>query len=309
MLSSKIIITGATGFIGKHLTYALIDTGFKVVVFSRNPAMSSRHLPTAYEHVKWDYRKPDEWQEHIEGAYCIIHLASAPLTGKKWTEDYKKVIEDSRINSTLSLSKAINKAANPPEIFISASAVGYYGNTLDNEVDEESPNGEGYLADLCKQWEDAANSVNTSTRVVTPRLGIVLDSTEGALPKMMTPYKFFIGGPFGSGKQWVSWIHILDAINLLLFCIEKDTIKGAINVVSPNSVDMNDFSRAIGRAMKKPVFMRFPESFIKFWFGEAASVLLDGQRVVPQKALDSGFKFEFTYPYKAILDVIRHNSI
>jgi len=308
MLSSKIIITGATGFIGRHLTYALIDTGFKVIVFSRNPSYSSKLIPAAYQHVKWDSLKPEEWQDYLEDSLGVINLAAAPLTGKKWTDEYKKEIVFSRVISTANIANAILNTKNPPDFFISVSAVGYYGNTI-SEVDEDSGKGKGFLSDVCKQWEDAAMLAKPKTRVVTPRLGIVLDSTEGALAKMLTPYKFFIGGPLGNGKQWVSWIHILDALNLLLLCVEKDTIEGPINLVSPNPVDMNDFARAIGRAMKKPVFMRMPETLIKFWFGEAASVLLDGQKVIPKKALDSGYKFEFSYPYTAILDVIKHKSI
>ncbi|MFC2132038.1 TIGR01777 family oxidoreductase [Bacteroidota bacterium] len=298
----KICIIGGTGFIGKHLIRLLTEKDYLTISFSRAVDKSKRLLPMTNKHIKFDLES-DNWKSEIEGCYAIINLAGASIAGGRWTKKYKKKIYDSRIQTTKALADVINNLVNPPKVFINASAVGYYNDEGDEIITEKSVNGSGFLAKVCADWEQEALRVRENTRVVLVRTGIVLDKYEGALSKMLFPFKFLIGGALGSGKQWMPWIHIDDVAALYLRSIENGNIEGAVNFTAPNPVRMSEFSKILGRVMGKPSIFRIPSFVLKFIMGESSEIVLIGQRAIPQKALENGYKFKFNNLNDALTDL------
>lgn len=299
-MSKEIIITGGTGLIGKHLTRLLKSKGYSVTIFSRNAISAKQSVPEADDFVSWDYRIPEGWKSRIDGSYGIVNLAGASIAGQKWTDAFKQEMMDSRVISTKNISDAINNSANPPKVFFSASALGYYGDQGDQLITESSSSGNDLLSEICKNWEQMAFLAETKTRVVTGRIGVVLDKSEGAIPKMLTPYRLFAGGPLGKGTQWYPWIHIDDVAGLILWSIENDSVSGPINVVGPNPVRMNDFAKALGSVLRRPSIMRVPEFVLKLMLGEMAQIILQGQRAIPEKPLKSGYQFKYIDLIKAL---------
>lgn len=300
---AKIIITGATGLIGTKLVEYFIGKGYEIVVFTRNPDHSVNLFPNIKSHVKWDGIKDlNNWKNELIGTSAIINLAGASIAGSKWTDSYKKIILDSRINSTMSLVEAIKQTEHPPAL-INASAIGYYGDRNDEALDESSDSGNGFLADVVKKWEETAYTASTFTRVVIARIGIVLAADGGALTKMISPFKFFVGGPLGSGNQYWSWIHINDLIVLFDFVLSNN-ISGPVNFVSPNPVRMTEFARTLGKVMRRPSIFKVPKFMLKLILGESAEMVLGSQKVVPRKALDSSFEFKFSNLELALKDLL-----
>lgn len=300
---TKIIITGATGFIGKKLVEHFLSKDYEIVVFSRNTERSRNIFPAISKHIKWTGTEDlNNWKNELIGTNAVINLAGASIAGAKWTDTYKKDILDSRINSTVSLVQAIKQTENPPAL-INASAIGYYGNRSDEVLDEESLPGNGFLADVVKQWEETAFMASSVTRVVTPRIGIVLSADGGALSKMITPFKFFVGGPLGIGNQFWSWIHIDDLAALFDFVLNNE-IEGPVNFVSPNPVRMSEFAKALGKAMYRPSLLIVPEFMLKLILGESAEMVLGSQNVVPRKVLDKSFEYKFSELQFALKDLL-----
>lgn len=280
----KILLFGGTGFIGHHLVANLDQHGYNVVVIARNKENLEEVLPAS---------EP----------YGIINLAGESIQKSRWTVRQKKAILTSRLDITHTIVKAIEKVDHKPMVLINASAVGYYGTSETRVFTEESPSGSDFLATVCTAWEQAAMEASVYTRVVIARLGVVLGTDGGALPKMMLPYRFFVGGVIGSGKQWVPWVHIDDAIGIVRFALEEPTLSGPINVTAPSPLRMKDFSKALAKTLKRPNLAPVPSFALRSLLGEMASLLLLGQRVTPKKAVDYGYRFRFPLVEEALQDL------
>ena len=303
-MNKKVVITGATGLIGKKIVNRLVERGDEVTVFTRSVDKAKVWVSNAAYYVNWNIAS-EEWYQNLDGKDVVIHLSGESLIAKRWSSKQKKIIHDSRILSTKALVSAINELSIKPKLFVSASAVGYYGNS-ETEVDETYPTGKGFLAEVVHDWEMASEALNESgVRRVAVRIGVVLDKKEGALAKMILPYKFFMGGPLGSGRQWMPWIHINDLVNLFIFAIENENAEGIINGVSPNPIRMNEFAKALGSVLKRPSLLQVPAFILKLILGEASSTVLEGAKVVPTKALNYGFNFEYKDIQTALRDLLK----
>jgi uncharacterized protein (TIGR01777 family) len=301
----KIILAGATGLIGKYLFHELKSRGEGITILARNPVFAKRILPGAIEYIQFDLFKPKNWEYIINGKDIVINLSGATIGGRRWSKKNKKEIIESRIGTTKVLADAISKADNKPQTFICASAIGYYGTSETEVFTEESPPGNDFLAGICKQWEnESANVENYGVRGVNVRTGVVLEKNEGALAKMLLPYRFFVGGPLGTGKQWLSWIHIIDLINIYLMCIDDQRFCGAVNATAPNPVKMKEFSRTLGKVLKRPAIFYVPEFVLKLIFGKSAETVINGQKVLPEKILNASYNFKFPKIEEALLNLL-----
>jgi uncharacterized protein (TIGR01777 family) len=287
----KLVIAGASGFIGSMLVERLWQRGDALVLLSRNP-----RSPAAAPNTKWLVWVPGDsggWVESIDGADGVVNLAGEGIAEKRWTERQKELIRSSRIDSTRALVQAIAKAKVKPKFLINASAVGYYGARGDETLTEESAPGKDYLARVCVAWEEEAKKAqDQGVRVALIRTGIVLAKGKGALAKMVPPFKFFVGGPLGSGKQWMPWIHIEDEIGLILFLIENAKAQGSFNVTAPNPVTMEEFSQALGKVLNRPSWASVPASAVTLLLGEMADMVLAGQKALPKAAEKLGYNFK-----------------
>jgi uncharacterized protein (TIGR01777 family) len=305
-MARKIIITGATGLIGKSIFSELIKRGDEVTVFTRNITHAKSKIPLANQYVEWDYNKPDEWKEHLNSKDAVIHPAGASLYDKRWTKSYKKTIIESREKSTLNLINAIKEVEKKPSIFICSSAVGYYGDSGDEVLTENSQKGNSFTAKVCEKWERAAAEVEKyGVRRVSIRTGIVLNRGKGTLKKMTIPFKFFVGGTLGSGKQWFPWIHIDDLINIFLLALDNNDIEGALNAVSPNPVRMKELTDEIGRILHRPSFFKVPHFALRIALGELADDVVASLRVVSEKLKRHNFDFEFENLGEALEDLLK----
>jgi uncharacterized protein (TIGR01777 family) len=294
----RALVTGATGFIGSSLL-AKLD---QPVVLSRNPQRAEKELElygvTAYG---WDAMNEPPPEKAFQGIDVIFHLAGESVGEGRWNAAKKKRISDSRVNATRMLVDTLNVLENPPKVLVSASAIGYYGSRGDHVLDETALEGDDYLAEVCFAWEQAAlGAEKAGLRVVTVRTGIVLGQGGGALKKMLTPFKLGLGGRLGSGKQWMSWIHLEDEIGLLLHAATHPEIQGAMNLVSPEPVTNREFTRTLGRVLGRPTLFPAPAFMLRLAIGEFAEVLLGSQRVIPKVALDTGYEFRYPQLDKAL---------
>ncbi|NJD23035.1 MAG: TIGR01777 family protein [Melioribacter sp.] len=288
----KVIITGATGFIGKRITEELITRGDEVTIFTRSVENAKQKIPNAYDYVEWNPELND-WSHKLEDKDAVVHLAGENVMAKRWNLKHKKNILSSRVEGTRSLVNAIGRLKNKPEVFITASAVGYYGNS-EKPVNENSEPGEDFLAEVVNAWEKEAGNVESyGVRRVSIRTGIVLDANEGALVPMINQFKFFVGGPIGKGKQWFPWVHIDDVVGIFLFALNNQNVRGALNASSPNPLRMKEFCKTLGNIMHRPSLFKVPAFTIKILFGEAADVLLNGAQVIPDRTIKAGYKFKF----------------
>ena len=303
-MQRRIIITGATGLIGRELCEKLYEDGDDVTVFTRDIIKGKEILPFLTNFVEWNYNRPELWKNELNGKDAIIHLAGANIFGKRWTENYKSIISNSRILSTKNLIDAIGEVNNKPKIFISSSAVGYYGNRADEEITEDSIPGIDFLSSVCREGEYEAMQVEKfRVRRVSIRTGIVLSAREGALKKMLQPFKLFIGGSIGRGDQWFPWIHIEDIIGIYLFALNNE-INGALNGTSPNPVIMREFAKTLGKVLHRPSFFTVPEFILKPTLGEGAQFILSSLRVMPQKLIQNSFQFKFEYLEPALENLL-----
>jgi len=269
----RIVITGATGFIGTHLTSALREAGHEIVTLGRNHSQSDA-------------------AQAFEGAGAVVHLAGEPVA-QRWSPEVKQRIRDSRVLGTEKLIQGLSITRSRPPAFICGSAVGYYGDRGDEILTESSAPGTGFLPDVCREWEEKADlAASLGMRVATVRTGIVLGPDGGALKQMLTPFKAGVGGRLGSGRQWMPWIHIDDIAGIFRHAIEAP-VTGPLNGCSPNPVTNADFTAALGRALHRPTVMPVPKFALSLLFGEMAEVLLGGQRVLPKATQESGYKFQY----------------
>ena len=300
----RIVVTGATGLVGKQLVHALTIRNNQVYVVSRSPERIKTILPKAAGAVSWD--DEDELIRQIELCDSVVHLSGENVMSQKWSDEHKKNIFESRIKTTQRLVDIISNTPSRPESFICASAIGYYGLGRSGEFTEDSPPGNDFLAEVTKSWEvEAAKVIPAKVRHVSLRIGIVLSTEGGALERMITPFKFFIGGPLGSGSQWFPWIHIKDLAELFVFAINGEHVKGAINAVAPEAINMKDFCKNLGRVMRRPSLFHVPSAVLKIMYGEAADVILSGNKIIPQKTLETGYKFMFENSLDALNDLLK----
>ncbi len=308
-MTKRIIMTGATGLIGSNLAKALISNGFEITVFTRDVNKGKSLLPFVQNCVEWNYYEPEKWSGHLENAYAVIHLAGANLAGKRFTESYKKKIRNSRIISTRNIVNAISETKQKPKVFICASGINYYGDSGDKILTETSDPGNDFLAELCKEWENEAAKVEQSgVRRVSIRTSPVLSTQDAMLKKLLPLFRLYLGASLGSGKQWFSWIHIDDIVNLYVHALENETVNGPVNASSPNPVIMDEFARQLGHVLKRPVFFRVPKLVMKAMIGESADFITASLRVVPEKLERSGFKFAYPLLINALSDAVRNKK-
>jgi uncharacterized protein (TIGR01777 family) len=288
----KIVIAGGTGFIGLHLCRTLIEYQHDVTVLSRNAMKATNTLPNSVSVVEWDTKTAKNLDQTLKGADALINLCGEPIADAPWTENRKQRLLNSRIDTTRTLVEAIRLTAQKPRTLINASGIGFYGPQDNQSLTEESPRGNGFLSDLCVAWEEAAKGAQEfGVRVVLPRIGMVLGNTGGALPKMLLPFRLFMGGPISPGTQHISWIHQKDLSNLIVWLLGKPEITGPVNAVAPDTVSMKEFCRTLGKALHRPSWIPVPEFVLKLAFGEMATVLTTGQNVQPFIAQRKGFNF------------------
>ncbi len=289
----NIVITGGTGFVGKALIPKLIEEKHRVTLLTRNPESIKGKFDDAVKLIKWDGETLGDWKQCINGADAVINLAGEPIAGKRWTAAQKKRISDSRILGTRVIAEAIEKSDIKPEVLINASAIGFYGPVEEGDVIESATKGEGFLADVCDLWEKETGRVaGLGVRVVLMRIGVVLERGGGAMEKMIPPFKMFVGGPLGSGKQWFPWIHRDDIVEIVLFALQNSNISGPVNSTAPNPVRMNEFCSKLGKVMNRPSWAPVPSFMLKLMLGEMSEMLLKGQKVIPQKLKEAGFQFK-----------------
>ncbi|MFC1975611.1 TIGR01777 family oxidoreductase [Chloroflexota bacterium] len=300
----RVIITGGTGLIGRALTHSLINDRHEVIVLTRNP--EEVNLPVGAIAEQWNGRSTDGWSHWVDGANAIVNLAGAGVADSRWTANRKALIRDSRLDAGRAVVQVVKKAEQKPEVVIQSSAVGYYGPRGNSVITEEAVPGADFLAKVCVDWEASTASVeNMGVRRAILRTGVVLSKSGGALPKMALPFKFFVGGPIGSGKQWLSWIHMADEIAAIRFLIEKKEAAGRFNLAAPNPLTNIDFGRTIGKVMGRPAVMPTPAFALKLAFGELSTTLLTGQRVLPQRLQELGFDFQFSEAEEALKDLLK----
>jgi uncharacterized protein (TIGR01777 family) len=302
----RIIMTGGTGLIGKALCAQLSADGHIVTVLSRNPD-KSRDMPAGVRVEQWDGKTTQGWGQLVDGADAVINLAGAGIADAPWTESRKQLIRESRIQAGLAIQNAIKAAEKKPAVLLQASAVGYYGQNHDDSIiTEATAAGDDFLAKTCFDWEmSTAPVARMGVRRVILRTGIVLSNTGGAFPKMLLPFKFFAGGPLGNGKQWMPWIHIHDEIRAIMHLLTHPATEGAYNLCAPNPVTNKQFSNLVGSQMGRPAFLPAPAFALKTVLGEMSTILLDGQRAIPEKLEQSGFVFTYPTAHEALSQLLK----
>lgn len=291
----RVIVTGATGLIGKALCAELASRGYAPIVFSRDPAKARRQTPKAMAYVAWQPGQPDAWQTALDSALGVIHLAGAPVFGPRWTAAYKQQILDSRVHGTRTLVEAMARVSSKPQVFISASAIGIYGFRDDTPLDETAPPSHDFLAQVCVAWEASALPAESlGIRTVLARIGIVLAPHEGAFPLLAFPMRLGLGGPILPGSQWVSWVHVADVVAALLLALDDPRVSGPINIVAPDARTNRDFMATLARLLGRPSWLPVPGLALRLALGGFAETLTTGQRVVPSKLQLLGHDFRYS---------------
>jgi uncharacterized protein (TIGR01777 family) len=302
----KVFITGGTGFVGNHLTQALSRSGHEVMLLSRSPA-KDRQLPTGASLLVGDPNQPGAWQQAVAECGVAINLAGSSIF-THWNAKAKQVIRQSRIATTRYLVAALAARQGRETLLISASAIGYYGGRDDDQLlDEDSPPGADFLAQLARDWEaEAQRAESFGVRVVRCRFGIVLGSSGGTLSKMTPAFRSGLGSPLGSGRQWFSWIHERDLTDVMLFLLARHDISGPVNCATPFPVRNRELSQALAKALHRPLILPAAPAFlVRMVLGEFGDVVLKGQRVYPKRLLSEGFEFRFPTLQEALADLIR----
>jgi len=306
----RVLITGGTGLIGSELTNNLCADGHEVIVLSRS-GRSDVLLPSRAQVARWDGRTAEGWGHLVNDVDAIVNLAGESIAGAnplagRWTPARKKRILESRLQAGQAIQQALAAATKRPSVLVQGSAVGYYGPRGDELITEEAGPGNDFLADVCQQWEaGAAGAEALGVRVAVIRTGVVLSMGGGALPFMALPFRFFVGGPLGSGRQYVPWIHEEDQVAAIRFLIEHSGLRGAFNLSAPKPLTSAAFSSVIGRTLRRPSYMPAPAFAFRLAFGELATLLVDGQRQIPRRLQQSGFRFKYEDADSALKDLLR----
>jgi len=290
----KVVVAGGTGLIGSRLVELLGAQGDSVVVLTRDPGRVTREGGSAARFVGWDVREDGPWAQELEDADAVVNLVGESIAGWRWTRQKKRRILESRIMATRALVRALSTARKPPKVLISASAVNYYSSVPQGDVTESAPPGDGFLAEVSVAWErEAALVRELGLRLVVLRIGIVLDPSRGALPRFLLPFRLFLGGPLGSGRQWFPWIHPEDLVGIILRAIQQRDLVGPVNAASPGIVTMNEFCSQLGAVLGRPSWIRVPSAALRLLLGEMSALVLSGPKVVPARLLDAGFQFRY----------------
>ncbi|WP_339149336.1 MULTISPECIES: TIGR01777 family oxidoreductase [unclassified Sutcliffiella] len=300
----KIAIAGGTGLVGQALTDHLIDKGHTIFILTRNSSNKKEKDHVTY--VEWlkDSSSPEET---LDGVDAIVNLAGESINSGRWTEEQKRKIMESRISSTKEMNRIIASMLSKPEVLVNASAIGYYGTSeTETFTEADTTPGSDFLASTVYAWEkEAEHAQSEGVRTVYTRFGIVLDKEEGALPRMMLPYKFFVGGKIGSGEQWMSWVHIKDVVGAIAFSIENKSVVGPVNVTAPAPKQMKDFGKTLGKVMGRPHWFPTPGFALKTALGEMSVLVLEGQRVLPKKLEEKGYNFFYSHLDDALSDILQ----
>ncbi len=297
----NILITGATGFIGAELRPFLLKEGHNLVIVTRKPKAHEDESAKNQRFINWD----DDLAGAINTADVVINMAGENIFGQRWTEKVKQKIMQSRIESTRKLVEAMQKAKHKPAVFISFSASGIYGNHGDKVLNEQASQANDFLASVCKKWEaESRKAEELGIRVVNPRLGIVLEQGGGALKQMLPPFRFFVGGPIGNGKQYMSWIHRTDLCRVLWLLCSNSSITGACNTSAPYAATMDQFAQTLGNVLNRPSLFRMPSFLLSLVLGESAKPVTDSIRMHPEKLLKAGFEFRYEDLHEALADIV-----
>ena len=304
----KVLLTGATGFVGNKVVKALHRRGHQTVVLTRNVERAEVRLPHSSQIHYWDPGKRVFPEEALNAVDAVIHLAGENIAEGRWTSGKKERIKSSRVQTTRALTEAIQKSKNRPEVLVSASAVGIYGNRGDEVLTESSAKDCGFLAEVCHLWEkEVARAQELGIRTVALRTGVVLGHDGGAMEKILPPFRMALGGNLGDGKQWMSWIHLDDLAEMYVHAIENREIQGACNAVSPHPVTNQGFTETLAKVVHRPVFFSIPRFVLKLALGKMSEILLDSQYVSADRILSMGFKFGYPTLEEALAEVCGHS--
>lgn len=304
----KIAITGATGLVGTRLVEQLQAQGHQIVALTRSRSKAQKIFSIgSYPNVEIVEYTPLEsgvWQDSISGCDGVVNLAGEAIS-ERWTAQHKKSILESREIGTSKIVEAIAKAADKPKVLVSGSAIGYYGTSETAAFDENSATGTDFLAEVCQKWEASAKAVEQyGVRLVIPRIGIVLANGGGALGKMLAPFQMGAGGPIGNGKQWFSWIHRDDLVNLIIQALTREDLAGVYNATAPNPVKMGQFCQTLGEVLNRPSWLPVPEFVLELLLGDGAVVVLEGQQVLPKKTLAANIEYQYPEVKSALQEII-----
>jgi uncharacterized protein (TIGR01777 family) len=298
----NVLIAGGTGFVGSALARFLTQRGHRVSLLSRRPS-APRAMSPVYH---WDPEREELDPNALEGIEAVVNLAGENLAGVRWTPERKRRLVASRVGATAFLVLRLSDRSPTPRTLVNASAIGIFGDRGDEVLTEESVPGSGFLADLCRAWEEAAlRAREAGARVVVARFGIVLDPAGGALKKLTPIFKLGLGGPLGSGRQWWSWVTLADVLQSIESALMRDELTGPVNVVAPAPVRNRDFARVLGRVLKRPAILPAPEPVLRLALGEAADALLSSTCVTPRKLLSAGYRFAFEDLDRALASALR----
>ncbi len=305
----RVFLTGGTGLIGARLIGQLLRRGDQPVLLTRRYNVARQRFGPECELVEGDPMQPGDWQTKLETCDAVVNLAGENIFNRRWNAKFKELMFDSRVKTTRNVVEGLKRGPKRPDglprILVNASAIGYYGPHGDEELTETSPPAGDFMANLCVEWEKAALEARQSgLRVALVRVGIVLDREGGALPKMLTPFKMFVGGPIGNGRQWMSWIHHEDMTGLFLLALDNPQANGPLNGTAPNPVTNREFSKALGRALHRPSFLPAPVFGMRLLLGQVAQVVATGQRVLPQVPLQLGHAFKFPTIDAALAEIL-----
>jgi uncharacterized protein len=300
----KLAIAGGTGFIGKAIADYFLEQQHEVLILTRNVKKHKHNKNLSY--VEWlnDRSQPEK---SLEGVDVLINLAGEAINSGRWTRERKQKIVESRVIAAREAIQLLSKLEQKPRLFINASAVGIYGTSLTKTFTEDSSHrGDDFLAQTVMQWEnEAEKTISLGIRTVLARFGVVLGEKEGALPRIVLPYKWWIGGTIGSGEQWLSWIHIKDVSRIIEFLIKNDSISGPVNFTSPHPSRMREFGQTIGKVLGRPHWLPVPNFSLKLLLGEMSMLVLEGQKVLPEKLQNAGFEFSFSHLEDALIDILK----
>jgi uncharacterized protein (TIGR01777 family) len=305
----RVFVTGGTGLVGRRLLKRLRERGDQPVILTRRYAYARQLFGPEITLVEGDPMQAGDWMDAIADCDAVIHLAGENVFGRRWNAKYKALLRDSRIQSTQHIVEALGRKPRrvdgQAKTLVNASAIGFYGPRGDEELTEDSPPGSDFLAALCLEWEKAARAVESAgVRCAKIRVGVVLDREGGALAKLLTPFRMGAGGPVGSGQQWMSWIHHADLIGLFLLALDRADAAGPFNGTAPNPVTNRDFGKTLGRVLHRPAFVRTPGLALRVLLGEAASLVVTGQRVLPKRALELGYSFQYPTLEAALTEIL-----
>ena len=304
----RVVVAGGSGFIGRSLCRALLASGYEVVALTRGPSRNPSVTPDGPlpSFVTWDARTRAGWGHLADGAFALVNLAGEDIVGGRWTPERKRSILESRVFAGQALAQAVAEASKKPEVLVQSSGIGYYGDTGDKPVDESSPPGQGFLTDICLQWEASTQSVEAlGVRRVIIRTGLVLGSGGGVLEKMLPPFKWFLGGAFGDGRQGFPWIHMEDEVKAIVYLMENSKAYGPYNLTAPEAVSNREFCQYLGNALSRPCRLTVPSALLKLVFGEMArGLFLTGCRAFPKRLMELGYIFQHSRLSEALKDLL-----